>query len=167
MAANDLSGERFGLLTATELTGTVRWGCRLWRCLCECGGETIAASNSLRSGTVRSCGCLLSKTAADKARKHDGFGTPTYRIWGGIIQRCVNPAATSYPRYGGAGVTVCDRWRSFPAFLEDMGERPPGLSIDRIKNERGYEPGNCRWATAKEQRANQRRSRPLTVSTQA
>jgi hypothetical protein len=81
--------------------------------------------------------------------------TTEYRIWKGIIQRCTNPQVRAWPRYGGRGITVCDRWRSsFENFLADMGARPPGRSIDRIDNDGNYEPTNCRWATAVEQRAN-------------
>lgn len=84
--------------------------------------------------------------------------TPEYSIWSGIIQRCTNPRQPSYPRYGGRGINICDRWRrSFAAFLEDVGPRPsPQHSIDRVDNDGNYEPSNCRWATAAEQRLNQR-----------
>lgn len=75
-----------------------------------------------------------------------------------MIQRCTNPNNPAWRLYGGRGITVCARWRDFPAFLADMGERPNGLTLDRIDNDRGYEPGNCRWATWSEQRSNQRRN---------
>ena len=89
--------------------------------------------------------------------------TPEYVVWAGIIQRCTDPGCGSYQRYGGRGITVCDRWRnSFENFLADMGPRP-GLeySIDRINNGGNYEPGNCRWATREEQRSNTRRNRVI------
>jgi hypothetical protein len=92
--------------------------------------------------------------------------TATYRSWQSMVARCTNPKSTSYGNYGGRGVTVCERWRRFSAFLEDMGERPEGLSLDRIDNDGNYEPGNCRWATNHEQRVNQR-SRPITHGTWA
>lgn len=85
-----------------------------------------------------------------------GRRSPTYRTWDGMKQRCLNPKATGYARYGGAGITVCDRWLEFANFLADMGERPEGTTLDRIDSSKGYEPGNCRWAT----RAEQNRNRP-------
>jgi hypothetical protein len=91
-----------------------------------------------------------------------GRKSPTYLIWKGMRQRCLDPRAKKYPLYGGRGVSICERWsgeHGFENFLADMGERPPGLSIDRIDPDGDYEPQNCRWATASEQRRNQRRTR--------
>jgi hypothetical protein len=85
-------------------------------------------------------------------------GTSTYYIWGAMIQRCTNPRNRDYPSYGARGITVCDRWHKFENFLADMGERPDGLSLDRIDNDGNYEPGNCHWATPVQQ-ANNRRPR--------
>lgn len=93
-----------------------------------------------------------------------GKKTSTYSIWVGIIRRCLNEKNAAYPRYGGRGITVCDRWRVFTNFLEDMGERPDGLSLDRIDNSQGYYPENCRWADAKTQSRNRRTSRPVIRS---
>lgn len=154
---NDLTGNRFGRLTAIERTGDKRWGCYLWRCLCDCGNSHIAASNSLKSGLVKSCGCLHSEVAAKKSFRHGGYGTRTYKIWGGIIQRCCNKNNNSYSKYGGKGITVCDSWRDYETFLSDMGECPDGASIDRINGNLGYSPDNCRWATTRTQRMNQSR----------
>lgn len=85
--------------------------------------------------------------------------SPTYHSWASMVKRCTNPNATRWGHYGGRGITVCARWRTFANFLVDMGEKPPGLSIDRIDNGRGYEPGNCRWATHREQCRNKRNSK--------
>lgn len=84
---------------------------------------------------------------------------PLYRIWTGMNERCERASHKDFFNYGGRGITVCDRWRDdFWAFVADMGDRPEGMSLDRIDNDRGYEPNNCRWATASEQRLNQRRT---------
>lgn len=91
--------------------------------------------------------------------QHGMTDTPIYRIWAAILRRCTNPNTKDYPRYGGRGITVCERWaESFSAFYADMGDRPPGTQIDRIKNERGYEPGNCRWISCSGNNRNRRDS---------
>jgi hypothetical protein len=119
--------------------------------------------SQLRNGHTRSCGCLGHEwTKSGKANlKHGqakkGMISPEHKIWQGIIKRCTNPNNHKWHRYGGRGIIVCNRWKIFENFLADMGERPKGLSIDRINNDGNYEPGNCRWATAKIQANNQTR----------
>lgn len=94
---------------------------------------------------------------------HGLRGTPTYNTWSNMIQRCTNPGAGSYCYYGARGIKVCDRWRDLHAFVEDMGLRPEGMTIDRIDYDGDYEPGNCRWADAATQAANRRAYRPREV----
>jgi hypothetical protein len=91
-----------------------------------------------------------------KLHGHTRPATPTYRSWAGMIQRCTNPKASGYHKYGGRGIRVCDRWKIFKNFLDDMGERPIGKTIDRIDNNGNYEPSNCKWSTPYEQTHNQR-----------
>jgi hypothetical protein len=91
-------------------------------------------------------------------KKHGMYGSPTYKSWDCMVQRCTNPKNKNFPDYGGSGVSVCDRWRDFVNFYADMGCRPEGTSLDRKDNALGYEPDNCRWADAYIQRKNQRRA---------
>lgn len=98
------------------------------------------------------------------SKTHGASKSPTYKIWKGVLRRTTNPASKDFRTYGAMGITICDRWRKFENFLADMGERPTGLTLDRIDNNRGYEPGNCRRATPREQARNCRNSK-LTLGT--
>ena len=127
-------------------------GRKAWYCqaVCDCGKTFEALEKNIKSGNTQSCGCQTSS--------HGLAHLPEYRIWKGIKQRCLNPRCSTYFKYGAKGITVDPGWRdSFELFYRDMGPRPTAShSIDRYPNSKGnYEPGNCRWATAKEQRANQ------------
>jgi hypothetical protein len=154
----DITGQRFGRLTVTAHAGksSAKRG-HLWACRCDCGTAVTVHGSSLRGGNTRSCGCLQrdkARAAGDRTRTHGMTRTTTHNIWSGMLQRCRDPNRKDYPRYGGAGVTVCDRWLSFETFLADMGERPAGRTLDRVDGSKGYEPGNCRWATPTEQNRN-------------
>jgi hypothetical protein len=155
-ARQDLTGKTFGLLTVIEACGSTNAGKRLWRCSCSCGGETVVVGSHLSSGNTSSCGCGRQRFKPS----HGGAYKPEYRVWHLMKQRCRNQNQTSYGAYGGRGITVCERWaQSFEAFLEDMGPRPsPQHQLDRIDNDRGYEPGNCRWATRLQNMRNQRKT---------
>lgn len=150
----ELAGQRFGKwVVLHRIKGA------LWRCKCDCGTEGSIQTGTLRLGKSKSCGCA----GKDWCRTHGREGTSTYNIWAGLIQRCTNPHNREYPRYGGRGIAVCERWlKSFSDFLSDMGEKPAGKSIDRIDNDGNYEPGNCRWATRKEQQRNRSTTAMLT-----
>lgn len=113
-------------------------------------------TNGLRSGHAKSCGCLHSEIVAKNKTIHGQLKTPAYFSWQAMIGRCTNPNHIAYPWYGARGIKVCESWLTFANFFADMGERPEGTTLDRKDNEKGYEPGNCRWATRQEQDANRR-----------
>lgn len=155
----DISNKQFGRLTAIKPTGQKRWGVNLWHCICQCGNKHIAAINSLNSGLVKSCGCLLKETSKITSTRHGDYGSPTYKSWGHMMQRCYNKNLKSFKNYGGRGISVCESWKSYENFKKDMGERPPNSSLDRIDVNANYTPDNCRWASAATQARNQRRQR--------
>lgn len=159
-------GQTFGRLTVIEEAPRPKEkGYRYWLCRCECGNVVTANGDNLRRSRTRSCGCLAAEVRSEVTKqrmtRHGMSGTYLHVAWQNMLQRCLNPTNKRYPHYGGRGVTACDRWRdSFEAFAADMGERPTGEhSLDRIDVNRGYEPGNCRWATIGEQASNTTRTR--------
>lgn len=155
----DMAGKRFGRLTAIEPISIVRSGRRrtLWRCICDCGSETTSVRESILRGDVRSCGCLQKECVRETRTSHGKSASPEYKSWSGMRDRCGNPQGRAYHNYGGRGITVCERWESFELFLADMGSRPsPIHSLDRIDNDKGYSPDNCRWATKETQGRNRR-----------
>lgn len=167
-------GDRFGLVTVLREAEPMRQtNGRLNRLVvvkCDCGTEKAIALKALSSGSTVSCGCFhrvaARSTALGNFVTHGRSRTPLYVRWQAMISRCHSETNSSYWRYGARGVQVCDRWReSFSNFLVDMGEIPPGMSLDRFPNYAGnYEPGNVRWATSKEQARNTRRNHLHTIN---
>ena len=154
-------GEVYARLTVIRRAESDKGGRRRYVCRCSCGGETVTAGYDLRKGHTRSCGCLLRETRTTHGHVRNGRRSPTYQSWQSMLRRTTNPKAAGWEYYGGRGITVCDRWNpkaggSFENFLEDLGERPDGTSLDRVDVDGIYEPSNTRWATPREQRANQR-----------
>lgn len=144
----DLTGRTVGLLVVIRPADKKRF----WECRCDCGASAIVRTDHLVHSRVKSCGCF-------RRSVHGMHHSTTHKTWDGMIQRCTNPNNTSFERYGARGVAVSPRWMKFSNFLADMGERPVGRALDRIDNAKGYEPGNCRWATHAEQGQNRRSNR--------
>lgn len=153
----DLVGQVFGQLSVLKFFGMTEDGMvRLWLCQCSCGGQATVSTKRLRTGITRSCGCLRASVTAARNTTHGLSKTPMYLLWSAMHSRCYNPNNRAYNRYGGRGIVVHPRWHSFEAFLSDVGEKPPGKSLDRIDNHGAYGPDNFRWATPVEQNSNRR-----------
>lgn len=154
-----LTGKRFTRLFVMKWAGYSECGGPQWFCLCDCGNFKIVLGAALRSGHTKSCGCLQ----REAVQTHGMSRTSEYTVWCHAQYRCDNPNDPAYAYYGGRGIKFCQRWRGpngFKNFIEDMGRRPgPGYTLERINNDGDYEPGNCKWATRKEQHGNTSRNR--------
>ncbi len=161
--AHEIAGMRFGRLVALECTDDRRRGTLLWLCRCDCGNQHKTIAASLVAGRTRSCGCLAAELAAARTRTHGGYWKRAHSSWTQIKQRCNNPNNPRFADYGGRGIKVCERWEKFETFFADMGERPAGFSIERLDNDKGYEPSNCKWASRSEQNNNRRALKRMSV----
>lgn len=163
---NDLTGRVFGHWTVTRLSDKVsKTGALYWEAACVCGAKSEVRGTALTSGTTESCGCMKPAAVASARASHGLARAPIYHVWASMRARCKNPNRPEFSNYGGRGITVCSRWESFDAFFSDMGNPPfKGAQIDRIDNSRGYEPGNVRWVTAKQNMLNRRVTRTVSIN---
>ncbi len=165
-----IEGKRFGRLVAVGFGSTDRHGKARWLVKCDCGQRLTVKATSLVTGNTRSCGCLKRQLAVTRGRETStvhGHARPqsrTYVSWQAMLKRCINPSDVAFHNYEGRGITVCERWQRFENFLADMGERPKGKTLDRIDNDKGYDLGNCRWATPSEQAQNRRAMLSLSTN---
>jgi hypothetical protein len=159
----DLTGIRFTMLTPITPAArkpNARRG-SVWLCTCDCGQQIEARRESLIRGYRKTCGCATNQL---KHRVHGMAGSPIYVVWALMIRRCHRPTKAEAPIYRDRGIKVCAKWHNFPDFYADVGDRPAGMSLDRIDNNGDYEPGNVRWATPKEQGRNKRSNRAVTYA---
>lgn len=156
----NLVGQKFGNLFVVDYSHLSDHKERHYKCVCDCGTEKILRGSSLTTGNIKSCGCLRvskGRLAGLKSAVHGMIKTKTYETWRGMKRRCLNKQDKNYKWYGEKGVTICKKWQTFEGFLEDMGERPEGTTLDRINPFGNYEPSNCRWADNATQKANTRK----------
>lgn len=142
-------GNKYGTYTIIEFVDMHR-RLQRFKIRCDCGHETIQVAAELRRGRTKKCSKCFHKELTIKKTQHGRHKDPIYKVWTSMIARCTNPKTRFYDRYGGRGIKVCGRWLKFANFISDMGERPEGLTIDRINNDGDYEPSNCKWVTHKE-----------------
>lgn len=158
----DLAGRVFGRLTVISFDHSKKAGNSTrsyWRCSCTCGAEIVARSDGLKGGDNVSCGCKK----VDQLTVHGDTGTAEHSVWLSIFDRCRNPKDPSFKDYGARGIDICSRWEKYGNFLADVGRRPSNAhTLERVKNDEGYYPGNCCWATRRQQSYN-RRSTKMTI----
>lgn len=165
---SDLTGERFGLLVVMKRTAN-RKRAVMWECQCDCGNITNVDTGSLKNGHTRSCGCARADSCRQIATKHNGSNSPLYVIWVDMKRRCSDNRDPCYKNYGQRGISVCKEWlESFACFREwaENNGYQTKLTLERIDNNRGYCPENCKWATVKEQSNNRRNNINITFNGQ-
>ena len=165
--ARDLTGMVFGRLhvvsRAEDHVSQSGYRTVMWNCKCTCGNDVVVRAKCLTSNATRSCGCFARENMSRLKKKHGEYGTRLYAIWNSMRQRCLNSKHRSYHNYGGRGITICAEWDDFDKFRDwafktgyDVNAKRGECTLDRIDVDKGYSPGNCRWATMKAQSSNKR-----------
>lgn len=164
-------GHKFGRLTPIRKDGHNKYGDALWECVCDCGKHSSVRTTDLLRGRTTSCGCYARDVCIRRSTKHNGSHRGNqeklYRIWNDMKRRCSKKNRADYERYGGRGISVCDDWESSYEIFRDWALSngySDGLSIDRIDNDKGYSPDNCRWVTLARQANNKRNNRIVDVN---
>lgn len=158
MKTIDIKGQKFGLLTAIEQRGSQKSSngtSALWLCLCECGNQVVTTGVRLRTGNTKSCGCMKKK-AGERNKTHGKSKSKAYQLWAAMVQRAKGNRSKSYVSLG---IGVCERWMIFENFYADMGDPPPGYSLERVNNFGDYTPENCKWIPKTDQWRNRRNTK--------
>lgn len=162
----DLTGQRFGRLTVVERAPSGKRYATKWYCKCDCGNTVIVLAGHLGNGHTQSCGCIAREGTIERSTKHGLSDSKVYHVWHDMIDRCTNKSNEFYNDYGGRGIAICDEWmdlKIFHSWAINKGYKK-GLSLDRINNNEGYNPNNCKWSTMKEQGNNRRTNKLITIN---
>lgn len=162
--AQEMKNKRFGRLLVISRHGSDKRNNATWLCQCDCGNTSIVSTAGLNKGHTNSCGCIHRERMANLTKTHGQSHSKAWNSWMKAKDRCFNSKHIAFHKYGGAGISMCDRWKnSFESFYADMGDPPTSThSLDRIDNSKGYEPENCRWASKKQQSDNSSWPRLIT-----
>lgn len=157
-------GMRFSRLTTIKREKNTAANKTRWLCVCDCGEYKVINSQMLREGRTRSCGCMVKDMLIERNTTHGYSKHPLYGIWRQMVRRCTNPKDKAYRYYGGRGIQVFGEWMNFNSFINDMGDKPEGMTLEREDNDGDYCPDNCIWASWSKQHENRRSTKLSSAS---